>query len=139
MKVSKSGKVTIAKNFVGKATITITAGATKDYTKTVKRITVTVNPTGTTFRSVYNAKGQKLKAYWKKNSSVSGYQLQYGTSKQFTNGKTVTLKSANCTGAVRTKLRKGKTYCVRIRTYKKVGGKTYYSAWSKTRQVKIVR
>lgn len=139
VKVSKSGKVTIAKNFVGKATITITAGATKDYTKTVKRITVTVNPTGTTFRSVYNAKGQKLKAYWKKNSSVSGYQLQYGTSKQFTNGKTVTLKSANCTGAVRTKLRKGKTYCVRIRTYKKVGGKIYYSDWSKTRQVKIVR
>ena len=139
VKVSKSGKVTIAKNFVGKATITITAGATKDYTKTVKRITVTVNPTGTTFRSVYNAKSQKLKAYWKKNSSVSGYQLQYGTSKQFTNCKTVTLKSANCTGAVRTKLRKGKTYYVRIRTYKKVGGKTYYSAWSKTRQVKIVR
>ena len=139
VKVSKSGKVTIAKNFVGKATITITAGATKDYTKTVKRITVTVNPTGTTFRSVYNAKGQMLKAYWKKNSSVSGYQLQYGTSKQFTNCKTVTLKSAKYTGAVRTKLRKGKTYCVRIRTYKKVGGKTYYSAWSKIRQVKIVR
>ncbi len=139
VKVSKSGKVTIAKHFVGKATITITAGATKDYTKTVKRVTVTVNPTGTTFRSVYNAKGQKLKAYWKKNSSISGYQLQYGTSNQFTNCKTVTLKSPKYTGAVRTKLRKGKTYCVRIRTYKKVGGKTYYSAWSKTKQVNIVR
>ena len=139
VKVSKSGKVTIAKNFVGKATITITAGATEAYTKTVKRVTVTVNPTGTTFRSVYNAKGKKLKAYWKKNSSISGYQLQYGTSKQFTNCKTVTLKSAKYTGAVRTKLSKGKTYYVRIRTYKKVGGKTYYSAWSKTRQVNIVR
>lgn len=139
VKVSKSGKVTIAKHFVGKVTITITAGATKDYTKTVKRVTVTVNPTGTTFRSVYNARGQKLKAYWKKNSSISGYQLQYGTSNQFTNCKTVTLKSPKYTGAVRTKLRKGKTYCVRIRTYKKVGGKTYYSAWSKTKQVNIVR
>lgn len=139
VKVSKSGKVTIAKNFVGKATITITAGATEAYTKTVKRVTVTVNPTGTTFRSVYNAKSQKLKAYWKKNSSISGYQLQYGTSKQFTNCKTVTLKSAKYTGAVRTKLSKGKTYYIRIRTYKKVGGKTYYSAWSKTRQVNIVR
>lgn len=139
VKVSKSGKVTIAKNFVGKATITITAGATEAYTKTVKRVTVTVNPTGTTFRSVYNAKGKKLKAYWKKNSSISGYQLQYGTSKQFTNCKTVTLKSAKYTGAVRTKLSKGKTYYVRIRTYKKVGGKVYYSAWSTSRQVKIVR
>lgn len=137
--VSQSGKVTIAKSFVGTATITITSGATKTYTKTVKRITITVNPAGTAFRSVYNGKGKKLKAYWKKNSRVSGYQLQYGTSKQFTNVKTVTLKGANCTGAIRSKLTKGKTYSVRIRTYKKVGGKVYYSAWSKSKQVKIVR
>ena len=137
--VSQSGKVTIAKNFVGSATITITSGATKTYTKTIKRITITVNPAGTAFRSVYNGKGKKLKAYWKKNSRVSGYQLQYSPSKQFTNVKTVTLKGANCTGAIRSKLTKGKTYSVRIRTYKKVGGKVYYSAWSKSKQVKIVR
>lgn len=137
--VSQSGKVTIAKNFAGSATITITSGATKTYTKTVKHITITVNPAGTTFRSVYNGKGKKLKAYWKKNSRVSGYQLQYSPSKQFTNVKTVTLKGANCTGAIRSKLTKGKTYSVRIRTYKKVGGKVYYSAWSKSKQVKIVR
>ena len=137
--VSRSGKVTISKNFVGMATITITAGATKDYTKTVKRITITVNPTGTTFRSVYNGKGKKLKVYWKKNSRISGYQLQYSTSKQFTNGKTVTLKGANCTGAIRSNLSKNKTYSVRIRTYKKVGGKVYYSSWSKVKQVKIVK
>ena len=137
--VSQSGKVTIAKNFVGSATITITSGATKTYTKTIKRITITVNPAGTTFRSVYNGKGKKLKAYWKKNSRVSGYQLQYSPSKQFTNVKTVTLKGANCTGAIRSKLTKCKTYSVRIRTYKKVGGKVYYSAWSKSKQVKIVR
>lgn len=137
--VSQSGKVTIAKNFAGSATITITSGATKTYTKTIKRITITVNPAGTTFRSVYNGKGKKLKAYWKKNSRVSGYQLQYSPSKQFTNVKTVTLKGANCTGAIRSKLTKGKTYSVRIRTYKKVGGKVYYSAWSKSKQVKIVR
>ncbi len=137
--VSQSGKVTIAKNFVGTATITITSGSTKTYTKTVKRITITVNPAGTAFRSVYNGKGKKLKAYWKKNSRVSGYQLQYSPSKQFTNVKTVTLKGANCTGAIRSKLTKGKTYSVRIRTYKKVGGKVYYSAWSKSKQVKIVR
>lgn len=139
VKVNGSGKVTIAKNFVGTATISITANATKEYTKTVKRITLTVNPTGTTFRSVYNGKGKKLKAYWKKNRTVSGYQLQYSTSKQFINGKTVTLKSANYTGAVRSKLTKNKTYYVRIRTYKKVSGKVYSSAWSKTKQVKIVR
>ena len=33
-------------------------------------------------------------------------------------------------------LRSKKKYYVRIRTYLKTGGKTYYSAWSKTKTVK---
>ena len=115
VKVDKNGKVTIAKNFVGKAAITVTA--TSGSTKTTKKVTITVNPKGTTFRSVYNGAGKKLKAYWNRNSQVSGYQLQYGTSKSFTGCKTVTLKSNKYTGSVRTGLKKNATYYVRIRTY----------------------
>lgn len=137
VKVDKNGKVTIAKNFVGKATITVTA--TSGSTKTTKKVTITVNPKGTTFRSVYNGTGKKLKAYWNRNSQVTGYQLQYGTSKNFTGCKTVTLKSNKYTGSVRTGLKKNATYYVRIRTYKRVSGKTYYSAWSKVKSFKVVR
>lgn len=137
VKVDKNGKVTIAKNFVGKATITVTA--TSGSTKTTKKVTITVNPKGTTFRSVYNGAGKKLKAYWNRNSQVTGYQLQYGTSKNFTGCKTVTLKSNKYTGSVRTGLKKNATYYVRIRTYKRVSGKTYYSAWSKVKSFKVVR
>ena len=137
VKVDKNGKVTIAKNFVGKATITVTA--TSGGAKTTKKVTITVNPKGTTFRAVYNGKGRKLKAYWNRNSQVSGYQLQYGTSKNFTGCKTVTLKSNQCTGSVRTGLKKNATYYVRIRTYKRVSGKTYYSDWSKVKSFKVVR
>ena len=137
VKVDKNGKVTIAKNFVGKATITVTA--TSGGAKTTQKVTITVNPKGTTFRAVYNGKGRKLKAYWNRNSQVSGYQLQYGTSKNFTGCKTVTLKSNQCTGSVRTGLKKNATYCVRIRTYKRVSGKTYYSDWSKVKSFKVVR
>lgn len=137
VKVDKNGKVTIAKNFVGKATITVTA--TSGSTKTTKKVTITVNPKGTTFRSVYNGAGKKLKAYWNRNSQVSGYQLQYGTSKNFTGCKTVTLNSNKYTGSVRTGLKKNATYYVRIRTYKRVSGKTYYSAWSKVKSFKVVR
>ena len=137
VKVDKNGKVTIAKNFVGKATITVTA--TSGSTKTTKKVTVTVNPKGTTFRSVYNGAGKKLKAYWNRNSQVTGYQLQYGTSKNFTGCKTVTLNSNKYTGSVRTGLKKNATYYVRIRTYKRVSGKTYYSAWSKVKSFKVVR
>lgn len=137
VKVDKNGKVTIAKNFVGKAAITVTA--TSGGAKTTKKVTITVNPKGTTFRSVYNGAGKKLKAYWNRNSQVSGYQLQYGTSKSFTGCKTVTLKSNKYTGSVRTGLKKNATYYVRIRTYKRVSGKTYYSAWSKVKSFKVVR
>ena len=137
VKVDKNGKVTIAKNFVGKATITVTA--TSGGAKTTQKVTITVNPKGTTFRAVYNGKGRKLKAYWNRNSQVDGYQLQYGTSKNFTGCKTVTLKSNQCTGSVRTGLKKNATYYVRIRTYKRVSGKTYYSNWSKVKSFKVVR
>ena len=137
VKVDKNGKVTIAKNFVGKATITVTA--TSGGAKTTQKVTITVNPKGTTFRAVYNGKGRKLKAYWNRNSQVDGYQLQYGTSKNFTGCKTVTLKSNQCTGSVRTGLKKNATYYVRIRTYKRVSGKTYYSDWSKVKSFKVVR
>lgn len=137
VKVDKNGKVTISKNFVGKATITVTA--TSGGAKTTQKVTITVNPKGTTFRAVYNGKGRKLKAYWNRNSQVDGYQLQYGTSKNFTGCKTVTLKSNQCTGSVRTGLKKNATYYVRIRTYKRVSGKTYYSDWSKVKSFKVVR
>ena len=137
VKVDKNGKVTISKNFVGKATITVTA--TVNGTKTTKKVTITVNPKGTTFRAVYNGAGKKLKAYWKRNSQVSGYQLQYGTNKNFTGCKTVTLKSNQYTGSVRAGLKKNATYYVRIRTYKRVSGKTYYSDWSKVKSFKVVR
>lgn len=137
VKVDKNGKVTIEKNFVGKATITVTA--TSGGAKTTQKVTITVNPKGTTFRAVYNGKGRKLKAYWNRNSQVDGYQLQYGTSKNFTGCKTVTLKSNQCTGSVRTGLKKNAAYYVRIRTYKRVSSKTYYSAWSKVKSFKVVR
>lgn len=36
-------------------------------------------------------------------------------------------------------LTKGKTYYVRVRSYKTVSGKTYYSAWSASRKVKVAK
>lgn len=35
------------------------------------------------------------------------------------------------------KLKKGKTYRVRTRSYKKIDGKKYYSGWSKMKSVKV--
>ena len=139
VKVDKNGTVTIAKNFVGKATITITAAPTssKNYKATTKKVTVTVNPAGVKLTSVKNYKGKKLKASWKKNTKVTGYQVQYSTSSKFKSAKTVTVKGYKSTSKTITKLTKNKKYYVRVRTYKTVGKTNYYSGWSGAKSVTI--
>ena len=137
VKVDKKGKVTIAKNFVGKATITVTAATTKTYKATTKQVTVTVNPAGVKLTSVKNYKGKKLKAYWKKNTKVTGYQVQYSTSSKFKSAKTVTVKGYKNTSTTITKLTKNKKYYVRVRTYKTVSKTNYYSGWSGAKSVTI--
>ena len=137
VKVDKNGKVTIAKNFVGKATITVTAAPTKNYKAATKKVAVTVNPAGTKLTSVKNYKGKKLKASWKKNTKVTGYQVQYSTSSKFKSAKTVTVKGYKSTGKTITKLTKNKKYYVRVRTYKTVSKTNYYSGWSGAKAVTI--
>ena len=137
VKVDKKGKVTIAKNFVGKATITVTAATTKTYKATTKQVTVTVNPAKVKLTSVKNYKGKKLKAYWKKNTKVTGYQVQYSTSSKFKSAKTVTVKGCKNTSTTITKLTKNKKYYVRVRTYKTVSKTNYYSGWSGAKSVTI--
>lgn len=137
VKVDKNGKVTIAKNFVGKATITITSKATKNYKATTKKVTVTVNPAKVKLTGVKNYKGKKLKAYWKKNTKGTGYQIQYSTSSKFKSAKTVTVKGYKSTSKTITKLTKNKKYYVRVRTYKTVSKVNYYSGWSNTKSITI--
>lgn len=137
VKVDQTGKVTIAKNFVGKATITVTAAPTKNYKAATKKVAVTVNPAATKLTSVKNYKGKKLKASWKKNTKVTGYQVQYSTSSKFKSAKTVTVKGYKSTGKTITKLTKNKKYYVRVRTYKTVSKTNYYSSWSGAKAVTI--
>ena len=137
VKVDKKGKVTIAKKFVGHATITITAAETKKYDPASKKVTITVNPAGTKLSSVKNSASKSMKVTWKKNAAVTGYQVQYATAKNFKGAKAVTVKKAKTTNTTIKKLTKGKKYYVRVRTYQKVRSKTYYSAWSASKNVTI--
>jgi len=69
---------------------------------------------------------------------VTGYQIQYSTSSSFSSGnKTVKISGATSKSYTLTGLTTGTTYYVRIRTYKTVNGKTYYSAWSSKKAVKV--
>lgn len=81
----------------------------------------------------YSKASGQLTSKWKKISAVSGYQVQYATSKSFSGVETV---STTATAKTVSGLKKGSTYYVRIRAYKKISGKTYYSAWSSTKSIK---
>lgn len=104
--------------------------------KTTTPAKVTVKKT--TLKSAKNAKGKKLVVKWNKNTAGNGYQIQYSTSKKFAKGnKTKTISKNKTTSYTIKKLKKKKTYYVRIRTYKKVSGKTYYSGWSSVKKATI--
>ena len=137
VKVNAKGTVTIAKKFTGKAVITITAAETGKYKKTSTHITVTVRPSGTSLSGLSNKSKGKAKVSWKRNKAVTGYRIQYSTDKKFKKGvKNVNVNKNKTTTATLAKLKKGKTYYVRIATYKKVGEKIY-SSWSKAKKIRI--
>ena len=75
---------------------------------------------------------------WKKQTTqTTGYQIQYSLKKNFTGAKSVTVNKAKTVSKKLTKLKSGKTYYIRIRTYKKIGQAKYYSAWSAAKKVKV--
>ena len=131
------GKVTI--KGTGTTTITVTAKATDKYQKATKKITVKVGKLkSTTLSSVKKSGSKKLKVAWKKYSNADGYEVQYATKKDFSKSATKSLKvkKAKTTTTTIKKLKAKRTYYVRVRTYKKVNGKTYYSNWSKVKSQK---
>ena len=130
--VSANGLVTI--KGIGKTTITVTAAETTSYKAASKKVTVTVLPRTAAVKSLRNAKKGKLTITWKKDKTVSGYIIQYATNKKFKNAKTVTVKGKNKTSKT-ISVKKGKTYYVRLRTYKD----NLKSSWGKAKKIKIVR
>ena len=130
----KNGTVTVTKEFVGKAVITITSAETDKYKSTKKEVTVTVNPGATNFSSVKAKKNGKVSVAWKKNTTGKGYEIAYSTDKKFKKsvktvkiGKNITVKTTV------KKLKKGKAYYFRIRT---VNG-NLHSQWSSLKSVKV--
>ncbi len=89
--------------------------------------------------SARNTKTRNLTVKWAKNTSATGYQIQYATSKKFSGKKTVKITSKKTVTKKINRLKKKKTYYVRVRAYKKSGKVTSYSAWSKTKKVKITK
>ena len=92
---------------------------------------------GTTISKVTGSK-KKMTVRWKKNTKVTGYQIRYSTTSDFSSGvKTVTISKKSTVKKVISKLTAKTTYYVQVRTYKTVSKVKYYSAWSATKSVKV--
>ncbi len=79
-------------------------------------------------------KNRKFTVKYSKNKKADGYQIQYKlkTAKKYTNLKKATAKLK----ATTKKLKKGKVYQFRARTYTLVDGKKVYGKWTAVKSVK---
>ena len=100
-------------------------------------MTFKIVPKGTSLKKMPAGK-KSFTVKWKKQTKqTTGYQIEYSLSKNFKKGaKRITVNKNKTTSKKIKKLKAKKKYFVRIRTYKKVGSKQYYSAWSKVKTVK---
>ena len=99
-------------------------------------VTFKIVPKGTTLTKLSRSK-KAFTVKWKKNTKqISGYQIQYSTSKTMKSAKRLTIQGSGITKKVVKNLKKKKKYYVRVRTYKTTNGSKFYSAWSNVMSVK---
>lgn len=130
---SNSKVVTVDKNTgnavvkgTGVAIITVKTG-----NKSV-HVTIKVSPKKASLKSATTAKGRKLAVKWAKDKNATGYQLQISYNKNFK--KIVKQKKVSKNSCTLTKLKAGKKYYVRVRSYKKSGKETLYGVWSNVKR-----
>lgn len=89
--------------------------------------------------SVRNNKSKSFVVIWKKIKEAKGYEVQYALNKKFTKSKkTKAITSASMVSLTVKKLKKGKTYYVRVRAYNNDSkGSKAYGKWSAVKKIKI--
>lgn len=125
---------------VGKATATVIFGSRDEdvatlYSGTVK-LSFQIMPKATKVSKVTPAKKSLKVKIKKQTAETTGYQVQYSLKSNMKSAKIVKIKGAKKTSLTIKKLKGKKNYYVRVRTYKTVSKKTYYSAWSKVVKAK---
>ena len=105
---------------------------TSNYDKTGKTIVYLLRPS---ISSLTSPKTAQMTVKWGKNAKATGYIIQYSVSSKFTGAKNINVKGAAAVSKTITNLTAKKKYYVRVRTYKTVSSKNYYSTWSAAKNV----
>lgn len=112
---------------VGRASAVIHGKGTYYGTKIVY---YNIVPKSTSINKLSQAK-KGFTVKWKKQASqTSGYEIQYSLKNNFKSKKSVFIKNNKITSKKIGGLKRHKKYYIRVRTYKTVEGKKYYSSWS---------
>lgn len=116
---------------IGTAKVTVTGKGS--YTGT-KVLTFKITPKKVSLTSAKNTDSKAITVKWKKSNTADGYYVQYSTDKKFSKKATKTVKVKNAKTVSKTikKLKKNKTYYVRVCAYKN-GVKGTYSSVKKVK------
>ena len=141
VKVDSAGTITIAARYIGKANITVYAGDS-NHVKVKKIIPVTVSPKIPGISQIKSPSAVSVRLKWGKISYADGYQIQYSTTSNFKKGTYdfMVLSGGSKTTAslgAKQRIKGGKTYYVRVRSFSNKSGTRCYSAWSKTKSVRV--
>lgn len=113
-------------------------GKTKIYgywTSTVTKKTRHINEANPVSISKLTAKTKAFTVEWKAISNATGYQIDYSTSGKFGSTPSLTVNGANKISYTVSGRKAKQKHYVRMRTYRTVNGKNYYSEWSPTKTV----
>lgn len=118
----------------GISTITVSRPDKKSVSCTIR-----VNPEKQVLKSLKVERGRKLIVKWKKNRTATGYQIQYSPDRNFKKSvKTISINNKGRDSGNISKLKKGKKYYVRVRSYKNISMKgkaeKLYGEWSNTKR-----
>lgn len=119
---------------IGKADIVITG---KGNYIGIKKVSFKIVPKKVSITKGSNSSRRTVTLKWKKDRSVTGYEVYRSLNKNTGYKKVKTISKNRITSFKNTKLSRGRTYFYKIRAYKIVKSKKYYGSYSKVKSIKI--
>ena len=101
-----------------------------------EKLYFTINPKTTYITNLQKGKKSITLKIKKQAIQTTVYQITYSQNKNFKNSKTIKIKNTKTKTTIK-KLKSNKRYYIKVRTYKTIQGKTYYSTWSKTKSIVV--
>lgn len=133
--VTAAGQVSV-KSY-GVATITINVSGTQNYKSATKKVIIKVVPKKILLKAAKSPAKKKLKILWRKDKSVTGYEVYVSPKKDFSRKTIRRVYKKNTVSKTITGWKSRRTYYIKVRAYKTIGKNKYYGPWSNVKKVKV--